>query len=661
MARRPIDFDDLYRLPVAADPQLSPDGTDVVYVVTMADREADENRSALWLAAADGASPARKITNGPADSAPRWTPDAGSILFLRKPSQGGAEARPQVFRLPRNGGEPVQLTALDGGVSSFAVSPDGNTLAVTSSVDLDPPDQPKTAPVVTDRLGYKADGAGLLKGRRPHLFVVGIEPGSEARQLTEGDKSISGPAWSPDGTRIAFATADHPDRDLNPGSALHVIDAHTPDAKADRLTPELGNAAGVLWLDDERLLYAGKANSAPGHARLLTIGVGVGVGVGVGEPAELAPGFDRNVMLGAPAYPGSLPRRAGDDIVFCARDRGCTHVYRVPVTGGAPEKIVGAADTTASNVTVDRSGARLAILTSTPTSPGDVVVRSVVGGEVTALTDHALGDVDLAVPEARVFTAPDGTEVHGWVLRARSTTTDAAKPGPLLLDVHGGPHNAWNPAFDGIHLYHQVLAAQGWTILFVNPRGSDGYGEDFYTAVVEGWGTADLDDFTTPIDVLVDDGIADPARLAVTGYSYGGFMTCWLTSRTDRFAAAVAGGSVTNHVSLFGSSDAGHYLAAIEIGGLPGDDAKRLHEHSPMTYVGDVTAPTLILDGENDDRCPIEQAEQWFAGLRSQGVPTRFVRYPGASHLFIAMGRPSHRLDYNRRVVEWLNEHVPVS
>jgi dipeptidyl aminopeptidase/acylaminoacyl peptidase len=195
----------------------------------------------------------------------------------------------------------------------------------------------------------------------------------------------------------------------------------------------------------------------------------------------------------------------------------------------------------------------------------------------------------------------------------------------------------------------------------VNPRGSDGYGERFYTAVVEGWGTADLDDFLAPIDALVHDGLADPARLAVTGYSYGGFMACWLTARTDRFAAAVAGGSVTNQLSLFGSSDLGYFLGALEIGGRPGDEAKALHEHSPITYVGDVTAPTLVLHGERDDRCPIEQAEQWFAALRAREVPTRLVRYPGASHLFIALGRPSHRLDYNRRVVAWLNEHVGVS
>jgi dipeptidyl aminopeptidase/acylaminoacyl peptidase len=334
-------------------------------------------------------------------------------------------------------------------------------------------------------------------------------------------------------------------------------------------------------------------------------------------------------------------------------------VYRVARSGGTPEKIIGDASTSASSLSV--AGDRLAYVTASATTAGDVALAGVDGTSPRLLTStaDALDGVDLAVPIERTFTAPDGVEVHGWVLRASAATDD--RPGPLLLDVHGGPHNAWNPVFDGIHLYHQVLAAQGWTVLFVNPRGSDGYGEDFYTAVIEGWGTADLDDFLTPLQALVDEGVADPARLAVTGYSYGGFMTCWLTSRTDRFAAAITGGCVTNQVSLFGTSDLGWFLGAKEIGATPSDEPKRLHEHSPISYVGAVTAPTLVLHGEADDRCPIEQAEQWFASLRAAGVPTRMVRYPGGSHLFIALGRPSHRLDYNRRVVEWLNEHVPNS
>jgi dipeptidyl aminopeptidase/acylaminoacyl peptidase len=644
---RALELEDLYRLTLVSDPNLSPDGNRVAYVVTRADEGSDANQASIWLASADGEP--RALTNGPGDASPRWTPDGRALLFLR-----AKNGKRQVWRLPLDGGEPVAVTSLEGGVTSFALDPTGTRLALGSVIDLDDvPDKDGTRPVVVDRLGYKADGAGLLRNRRPHLFVANLDGDDAPRPLTRGDYSVGGATWSPDGSRLAFAASMHDDRDIRPGGAVYTIAVDEDGAGPVAQTHDRGTAAGPQWLDDDTILYAGRADGdGLGHTRLYALVLG-------SEPKELTPGFDRNVMLGAPAYPGSLPRVAGDDILFCARDRGCTHVYRVARSGGTPEKIIGDASTSASSLSV--AGDRLAYVTASATTAGDVALAGVDGTSPRLLTStaDALDGVDLAVPIERTFTAPDGVEVHGWVLRASAATDD--RPGPLLLDVHGGPHNAWNPVFDGIHLYHQVLAAQGWTVLFVNPRGSDGYGEDFYTAVIEGWGTADLDDFLTPLQALVDEGVADPARLAVTGYSYGGFMTCWLTSRTDRFAAAITGGCVTNQVSLFGTSDLGWFLGAKEIGATPSDEPKRLHEHSPISYVGAVTAPTLVLHGEADDRCPIEQAEQWFASLRAAGVPTRMVRYPGGSHLFIALGRPSHRLDYNRRVVEWLNEHVPNS
>jgi dipeptidyl aminopeptidase/acylaminoacyl peptidase len=227
------------------------------------------------------------------------------------------------------------------------------------------------------------------------------------------------------------------------------------------------------------------------------------------------------------------------------------------------------------------------------------------------------------------------------------------------VDIHGGPHNAWGPVFDGVHLWHQTLADQGWTVLAINPRGSDGYGEGFWSALLgEGWGQADEQDFDAAVDAVIEEGLADPERLAVTGYSYGGYMTCWLTARTDRFAAAVAGGAVTDLLSEEGTSDLGWYIGTIEFGGDPFEKQAWMAERSPVTHVRAVRTPTLLLHGEEDLRCPIGQAEQWFAGLRSGGVPTQLIRYPGAGHLFILSGRPSHRVDYCRRVEGWVTSHV---
>jgi dipeptidyl aminopeptidase/acylaminoacyl peptidase len=659
--RRALVVDDLYALAFVSDPQLAPDGSRVSYVVTRADEASDENRAAIWLAdVALGAE--RQLTNGPADAHPRWTPDGSALLFIRR----GEHNKPQVWRLPLAGGEPRQVTSIATGVSQFVLSPDGTRIAFTSGVDIEgefTDDEQKkraAAPVVIDRLGYKADGAGLVRSRRSHLFVVDIHDNAALRQLTSGNYSVGSPAWSPAGTHLAYSASMRDDRDVNPGSAIYTvaIDGGEPRAR----TTDAGAAAAPIWLSPSRILFAGKPDNAAGHARLFTIEVDVDSNVdtnALAGPAEFTPGFDRNVMLGAPAYPGSIPRLTDTHVIFCARDRGCTHIYRVARDGGTPQRVVGTPDTTASAISVSAGGERIAYIGASPTSPGEVHVAAADGTNAIAVTDvaSALRDVDLAIPQERVFTAPDGVEVHGWMLRRAPAGAGAVTPSPMLLDVHGGPHNAWNPVFDGIHLYHQVLAAQGWTILYVNPRGSDGYGEEFFTAVVDEWGTADLDDFLTPIQALVDEGIADPGRLAVTGYSYGGFITCWLTGRTDRFAAAVTGGCVSNQLSLFGTSDLGWYLGVLEVGGTPADP-KKLHEHSPITYVGAVTAPTLVLHGEADDRCPIEQAEQWFAALRSQGVVTEMVRYPGASHIFIALGRPSHRVDYNRRVVDWLNQHI---
>jgi dipeptidyl aminopeptidase/acylaminoacyl peptidase len=229
-----------------------------------------------------------------------------------------------------------------------------------------------------------------------------------------------------------------------------------------------------------------------------------------------------------------------------------------------------------------------------------------------------------------------------------------------LLDIHGGPHNAWNGSADPVHLYHQVLAGSGWTILVLNPRASDGYGEAFYTATVGAWGRADAQDFLEPLDELVADGIADPARLAVTGYSYGGFMTCYLTAHDNRFAAAVTGGPVVDLVSDAGTCDEGRFLAEAEIGGSWWDDPAPFRALSPLSRVAQVRTPTLILQGNDDARCPKGQAQQWFTALRERRVPTRLVLYPGASHGFLYQGLGSHRIDYNQRVIDWVRQHAGI-
>lgn len=606
-----LTLDDLFRLAVPSDPRVRPGGGEVAYTLTTARRDQDDNLGEIWLAA-PGAQP-RRLAEG---SCPRWSPDGRTLAYLR-----AVDGRPQIHLLPMDGGEPRVLTAAPLGAGAPVWSPDGGRIAWAGPHG----DPSPHAPVVADRLDHKADGAGLLRGVTTHLFVVDVASGKSA-QVTEGDFHAGPPSWSPDGSRLAFVAGMEPDGDLRVSSSVHEVSADGGEPR--RLTGPEVIATGVWWLGGH--LVAAGVPEPVAHTRLYL--------VGPDGARELETGLDRSVMTGAPGYPGAEPRMLGGDLLFAARDRGCTHLFTVPLTGGKAEEVVGG-DAVVSGA--DTDGTQPVYVAATPASAGEVYWAG------TPLTSYALTDVELFTPVRRTFTAPDGTPIEGFLLRDDTLTG----PGPLLLDIHGGPHNAWAPVFDGAHLYHQVLAARGWTVLTLNPRASDGYGEAFYTAAAGAWGLADEQDFLAPLDELVAEGVADPDRLAVTGYSYGGYMTCWLSARSGRFRAAIPGGSVTDLVSLSGTSDLGHFLKVFECkGDLP--------SQSPLTHVAGVTAPTLLLHGDADDRCPVGQAEQWFAALRERGVPVRLVRYPGASHLFVLNGRPSHRFDYNERIIAWLQQWV---
>ncbi|WP_166353096.1 serine hydrolase [Phytoactinopolyspora limicola] len=644
--------EDLFDVAIPCQPAISPDGSAIAYVLTTADRAADTNHTALWLVSATGGAP-RRLTTGSGDTAPVWSPDGASIAFLR-----AADGPPQVWLLPVAGGEPAPLTSLPSGAGPPVWSPDGRRIAFTAAVDtLAAADEDEAArqrranaPIVINRLGYRADGAGLLRGIRQHIHVVDVGTG-ETRQVTRGDWHAGAPAWSPDGQRLAFSAATAPDADQTGVSAVHIVEVDDAAATPRLVGGEHGMAGPVTWAPSgDELLVVASAEVRSGHLRLFRIPVDGGPTV------ELTADFDRNVMPGGSGYPGGLPQYTpdGSTVMFCARDRGCTHVFSVDATGGRPKLVAGGATRVVSGLSVAAGSGRAAIVVADERSYGQVAVVDLDTGTETALTDYRLDGVDLITAEERVFTISDGTEVHGWLLRDPATVG----PGPLLVDVHGGPHNAWSPVPDPAHLYHQLLAAAGWSVLLLNPRGSDGYGEEFYTAAIGGWGTADERDFLEPVDQLVADGVADPDRLALSGYSYGGYMTCWLTGRTDRFAAAVAGGVVSDLATMAGTSDVGPLFIEVELGALPYDDAQRLAQMSPSTNLAQVNTPTLILHGLVDDRCPVGQADLWFAALRHRGVPTELVLYPGGSHLFILDGPPSHRLDYSRRIVDWVTRHT---
>ena len=633
-------IEDLVTFAVPERPALAPDGGSIAYVLRTADTDADRTARGLWRVGARDGEPHR-LTRGPADSYPAWSPDGSRIVFLR-----AADGPAQLWALPAVGGEAEQLTTLPLGAGPAVWSPDGSRLAFTAPVERSAGDP--AAPVVAGRLDYRADGAGLFRGVRRHLHVLDVASG-RCRQVTDGDWHAGDPAWSPDSTRLAFAAATAPDADLRPRVPVHVVDVADETAVPRVAGLADGTGGPLIWAaGGDALFVVGRTGEPVGHAGLLR------VPLDGGPVTDLSAVLDRNVMPGGPGYPGAPPQLADDGgtVLFGVRDRGCTHLYAVPATGGTPRPVVAGAGRVIAGLSV--SGGTAATVVATTDSYGEVVVVDLATGAETVRTRHGAGAGELFPRRPRDFIVPDGTVVPGWLIR----DPDATGPQPLLLDIHGGPHNAWNGAADDVHVYHQELAARGWTVLLLNPRGSDGYGEAFFTAATGAWGEADARDFLEPIDQLVADGTADPDRLAVTGYSYGGYMTCYLTSRDGRFAAAVAGGVVTDLTSFTGTSDQGHRLAAYELDGPAWRDPDHYAAMSPLARVDRVRTPTLVVQGDADLRCPVGQAQQWHTALRERDVPAELVLYPGGSHLMVLDGRLSHRLDWNRRVAEWVQRYA---
>ncbi|MFF9401873.1 prolyl oligopeptidase family serine peptidase [Streptomyces sp. NPDC014744] len=637
---RPLTIDDLYRFEIPGDPALSPDGHRVVYTLTTQDAANDRVVRSLWEVRADGG-PARRLTHGPADTAPRWSPDGTTLAFLR-------EGR--LHLLPAGGGEATPLTApgrCPAGAGTPVWSPDGSRIAFSAPATR----REDTAPVVVDTLGWKADGAGLIGSVRTRLFVVDVASG-EVEPVTEADRNAGTPAWSPDGTRLAYPAQSGPDAAALGASAAHVVEIGAGGGEPRRIGPAGGLAGPVEWYPDgSALLVVGRDTFAVGHARLLR------QPLDGSAPVPVDGDLDRNVMGGGPGYPGARPQFHQDAVLFCARDRGATRLYRAGADGITASPLP--AGTGISGCSLAPKAGRAAVVATDASSFAEIVLidldaweRGEPGARPVRLTDHmarALPGIALHPVTEREFTIADGTVVHGMITRAATTPAS----GPLLVDVHGGPHNAWAPHSDPVHLYHQELASRGWTILTLNVRGSDGYGEDFYTAAVGAWGETDERDVLQPVAALVDEGLVDQDRIALTGYSYGGYLTCWLSARSDLFAAVVPGGVLVDLRSMAGTSEEGHLIAGHEIG-----DPRRMTELSPLSHADAVRAPTLILHGAADDTCPAGQAEQWFHALRTRGVPVRMVLYPGGSHLFLLDGRPSHREDYSRRLVEWVTTHT---
>ena len=645
----------LLQLTTIPDVQISPDGGQIAYVRSGIDSEADEYRTTIWLVDVHDGSE-RQLTFGPKrDSAPRWSPDGRSLAFLS--DRDGDQA--QLYVLPLAGGEARRLTALPLGAGPAEWSTDGVRIAFTARVSTEPrPDDAEARkrweqrPRHITRAQYKDDGQGYTFGARSHLFVVAAA-GGEPVQVTTGEENDRTPVWSPDGTKLAFIRVRGTAGDYNVSDLWWVA----ADGSAwGQLTSNVGRVQVPSWSPDGRLIACVGADDQTlwmgGEMTRVWL-----VAADGGSVDCLSKDYDRSPFL-SPVAPPTPPAWSADggQLTVSFADSGNVHLMRVAAGDGTVQPVVsGERQVLAWS---RAASGRLAFVAATPTDPGDVYVCEADGGgerRLTAVNAAVLGGLAMPQIERRQFASPNGGSVDGWLALPDGDT----RPAPLLVVIHGGPHSFAGTNFRTSQFFEYVAAARGWAVLALNPSGSGSYGAQFMQTLRGRWGEYDLPEQQAAIDALVQEGIADPERLAVTGYSYGGYMTSWVVGHTDRFKAAVIGAPVTNLESFYGTSDIGRWFGAGEMLGDLHSSREVFRRLSPVNYVDQVKTPCLILHGEGDDRCPIGQGEEFFAGLLATGnVPTEFVRYPGGSHSFVGQGRPTHRVDYTRRVMEWIERYT---
>ena len=527
--------EDLYDLTWASDPRLSPDGKTVAYVVNSIDREENTYRGAIWLAAVDGSSPSRQLTAGKkSDGTPRWSPDGTRLAFT---SNRDGDKK-QLYVLPLDGGEPVCLTDLKEDAAQPAWSPDGTRIAFAARVPdpaYEEEDEKKRLPRRFTRHRYKLDSVGWTGDRRTHIFVVTVDGSSPAQQLTDGDFEDDAPTWSPDSSRIAFASARDDDWDVQLRQQIWVVDAArrraaATDARRRLLRPALV-VAGRLSIACN---WSPGGFDRPRHDRIAVLDAATGERRVLTEELDLQCG----------AYPPVRePIWDGGSILFAVEEHGNTHVRRVPAAGGAVEPVVSG-DVWVNGF--DAAGDVVVHAASTPTMPNEIFVGDRQLTEVSkAFTEQA----PCQPSERFVATSPDGEEVEAWLVRPHDF--EAGKRYPLLLNIHGGPFTQYgNKHFDEFQAY----ARAGYVVVYSNPRGSSGYSEAWGRAIRgpvdggPGWGSLDYDDLMAVVDTALQQfDFIDPDRLGVMGGSYGGYMTSWIVSHTDRFQGCMLGALRQQH------------------------------------------------------------------------------------------------------------------
>ncbi len=640
---------DLFGLSIAADPQISPDGRTIVYVRRTADVMTDRMASSLWLIDVASGRQSPFATQG---SSPRWSPDGTRVAYVAGDGDGS-----QLFVRWLATGASARVTAFPGDPQALAWSPDGTRLAYVATVAGDPttlgkaPPKPEGAKwaeplTVIDRINYRNDGPGYVKPGRDHLFVVAAEGGA-ARQLTFGPYDDGGPlSWTPDSREIVFAAIRGPDAerqvmnsdviavDVASGALRTLTTRDGPDGQP-RVSPD-GTRIAWLGFDDKRRsyentqLYVGQRDAA--------------------DPRSLTAALDRAIEEAIWAADGRSLYASYDDrgqrrIARIALDGRTTPLVDNVAGGGLDRPYTGGDFSVAKNGTVAYTG-------GDASTPADVWIWS--GGTARRLTqlNAVMTSAKALAPVRKIaVTAPDGRAIDAWL-----ATPPGRAPGtrvPLILEIHGGPNSAYGPGFaTDVQLY----AAAGYAVLWTNPRGSTSYGAEFANLIDKKYPADDYGDLIAAVDAAITDGTADADNLFVTGGSGGGVLTAWIVGKTDRFKAAATQKPVINWTSEALTMDNTLFTSRYWFTKLPWEDPMGYWNRSPLSLVGNVKTPTLVVVGSDDYRTPVSESEQYYAALQIRGVPTALVKVPGASHGGFT-ARPSQSAAKASAILAWFDRY----